>query len=70
MKRKDNSTNGNAITPDDVITGGDFNESNEKQRREKERRERQGFVLWKRPLATVEYATREVGVLLTTYSKE
>ncbi|XP_068901927.1 vacuole membrane protein 1 isoform X2 [Tenebrio molitor] len=68
-KRKENTTNGTAVAPDETVSGG-FGDLNEKLRKENERKEKESLVLWKRPLTTVEYSTREVFVLLTTYGKK
>ncbi|KAJ8958051.1 hypothetical protein NQ318_002060, partial [Aromia moschata] len=42
----------------------------DQQRKERERKERESLVLWKRPITTVEYFFREVSVLLSTYGKK
>jgi hypothetical protein len=68
-KRKENTTNGTAVAPDETVSGG-FGDLNEKLRKENERKEKESLVLWKRPLTTVEYSTKEVFVLLTTYGKK
>ncbi|EFA04843.1 vacuole membrane protein 1 isoform X1 [Tribolium castaneum] len=67
-KRRENSTNGAAVTPDETPTGG--GDLTERTRKEKERKERESLVLWKRPLTTLEYSTKEVIVLLTTYGRK
>lgn len=66
-KRKNNSTNGTAVTPEET-SSGDFSDT-ERTRKETERKERESLVLWKRPITTIEYSTKEVFVLLTTYGK-
>lgn len=68
MKRKDNpSTNGTTVSPDQM---GSSVASNEKTRTNQARQEQNNLVLWKQPLTTIEYATREIFILLTTYGKK
>ncbi|KAJ8921221.1 hypothetical protein NQ315_013693 [Exocentrus adspersus] len=42
----------------------------EQQRKEKERKDRESLVLWRRPLITIEYFVREVFILLSTYGRK
>ncbi|KAJ8972857.1 hypothetical protein NQ317_010281 [Molorchus minor] len=42
----------------------------DQQRKEKEKKDRESLVLWKRPLTTMEYFCREVSILITTYGKK
>ncbi|KAG5875157.1 hypothetical protein JTB14_014286 [Gonioctena quinquepunctata] len=44
--------------------------SSEQKRKEREKKDRESLVLWKRPLTTVEYFFRECYVLSTTYGKK
>lgn len=68
-KRKENSTNGTAVTPEEAPVGG-FGDLHDKTRKENERKEKESLVLWKKPLTTIEYSTKEVFILLTMYGKK
>lgn len=68
-KRKENSTNGVALTQDDPMEGGS-GDLNEKLRKERERKEKENIVLWKQPLTTIEYSAKEITILLTTYGRK
>ncbi|RZB40723.1 vacuole membrane protein 1 [Asbolus verrucosus] len=69
-KRKDTNTttNGTAVAPEELPGGS--GDPNEKLRKENERKERESLVLWKKPLTTIEYSTKEIFILLTTYGRK
>lgn len=62
-----NTANGNVSTQNTVkSTAG----STSRSRKQKEREERERLVIWKQPIKTLEYFTKEVFVLLYTYGKK
>ncbi|KAF7283517.1 transport and Golgi organization 5 isoform X2 [Rhynchophorus ferrugineus] len=70
-KRKEIPTsNGNIIQSN--ANGKTKNTLNDAQKRqkEKEREERESIVLWKKPLLTLEYFSKECGELVTYYGKK
>ncbi|XP_060534127.1 vacuole membrane protein 1-like isoform X2 [Cylas formicarius] len=64
------TTNGNVVQNNvDNSTSKNTPTASEQQRKQKERDEREGIVLWKRPFLTLEYFFKECLELITTYGK-
>lgn len=64
------NTNGNIVQNNvNKATKGHTNETQKKQK-ERERNEREGIVLWKKPILTLEYFFRECFELVTHYGKK
>ncbi|XP_065170592.1 vacuole membrane protein 1-like isoform X3 [Atheta coriaria] len=59
--------NGTQVVPRDKP---DFTSATSKAQKLREREERESYVLWKRPLGTIEYFTKETLILLYTYGKQ
>lgn len=68
-KRKEaTNTNGSLPAPSQIKTNQQ--QQIDRQRKEKEREERESLVLWKQPLKTVEYFSKEVFILLSIWCKK
>lgn len=71
-KRKDSPTvtsNGNATLSQNNVQKTQT-EINSRQNKQMEREEREGIVIWKRPVTTLEYFAKEVFILLQTYGQK
>lgn len=71
MKRKDaKQANGNSTAiPNDVVRSPSVAAAQCAQR-QKLKKQREGLVLWKRPITTTEYFIKEVSTLLYTYGEK
>lgn len=62
VKRKDSSPEANGNNPPRI-------DSTERQK-ELEKKEREGIVIWRRPITTLEYFIKELFIVLYTYGKK
>lgn len=62
-----NTANGNLTPQQNTVK---TNNSSSRSKKQREREEREKIVIWKQPLKTLEYFTKEVFVLLYTFGKK